>query len=141
MQQEVKTMKKLLVVTHGTFAQGIKESVNVITGDSSKIDTVSITVESAPEDVRAEIQAYIEKTPSSVPIFIVTDIPSGSTTACSAPMMTLRNNIYVLTGLNLGLLLALVMQPIEIGDIEENIRIVLEESRETVMFINDRFKQ
>lgn len=134
-------MKKILVITHGNLCEGLKSSMEVIMGDSSMIDTISVTVSDSPQTIQDKIQAYIDATAIQTPIFILTDIPAGSTTTVSAPYMLARANIYIISGLNLGMLLAIAMQNVEEGDIKANIKDILEEAKSTIMFVNDQLQQ
>ncbi|MEG0077093.1 PTS sugar transporter subunit IIA [Anaerorhabdus sp.] len=132
-------MKKILVITHGTFAEGIKESVNVIMGDNSMIDTYCVTVSSSPEEVKQSISDYMSQIEKHIPVLVLTDIPAGSTTACSAPLLAEYPNMHLVSGLNLGMMLAFAMQAIEEGDIDENIRNVIDDAKNTMLYINDVF--
>ncbi|SJZ38300.1 PTS sugar transporter subunit IIA [Anaerorhabdus furcosa] len=134
-------MKKILVITHGTFAEGIKESVNVIMGDNSMIDTLCVTVSSSPEEVKESIANYMNQVDANIPVLVLTDIPAGSTTACAAPMLAEYPMMHVISGLNLGMMLAFAMQAVEDGDIHENIRNILEDAKNTMLYINDVFSE
>lgn len=45
-------MKKILLVTHGQFCEGIKSSLDVIISDSSMVDTIAITVSESPDEIK-----------------------------------------------------------------------------------------
>lgn len=134
-------MKKILLLTHGDFCKGIKTSLDVVISDSSMIDTLSVTASDSPSEIKEKIKNYIEPIDKNIPIFILTDIPAGSTTTNAAQFLVHRNNIHLITGLNLGLLLAIVLQPIEEGNIQENIHIILEDAKDTLKYVNDMFGQ
>ena len=67
----------------------------------------------------------------------MTDIPVGSSTQIAIPFLETFPNLYILTGLNLGLLLEITLNPME-GDISAILREAVEASRQTLLFINDQ---
>ena len=134
-------MKKILLVTHGQFCEGIKSSLDVIISDSSMVDTIAITVSESPDEIKEKIKNYIDTVDEKTPIFIITDIPAGSTTTNAANFVPYRENIHLVTGLNLGMLLAIALQPVEEGNVKENIHSILEEAKNTIVYVNDMFSQ
>ena len=74
-------------------------------------------------------------------MFILTDIPAGSTTTNAANYVPYRKNIYLITGLNLGMLLAFALQDVENGDVRENVMTILEDAKNTIIYVNDMFGQ
>ncbi len=134
-------MKKILLLTHGDFCKGIKNSLDVIISDSSMVDTLSVSVSDSPDEIKERIQNYIDSVSEDIPVFIITDIPAGSTTTNAANFVPYRNNIHLITGLNLGMLLAIALQPLEEGNVKENIHSLLEDAKETIVYVNDMFGQ
>ena len=134
-------MKKILLLTHGDFWKGIKTSLDVIISDSSMVDTLSVSVSDSPAEIKSRIQGYIDSVDSEIPVFILTDIPAGSTTTNAANYVPYRKNIYLITGLNLGMLLAFALQDVENGDVRENVMTILEDAKNTIIYVNDMFGQ
>lgn len=134
-------MKKILLLTHGDFCKGIKTSLDVIISDSSMVDTLSVNVSESPEEIKQNIQNYIDSVDKNIPIFIMTDIPAGSTTTNAANFLLYRDNIHLITGLNLGMLLAIALQPIEEGNVKENVHELLEDAKNTLVYVNDMLGQ
>lgn len=134
-------MKKILLLTHGDFCKGIKSSLDVIISDSSMVDVLSVSVSDSPEEIRNNIQSYIDSIDKDIPIFIITDIPAGSTTTNAVQYLLYRDNIHLITGLNLGMLLAVALQPIEEGNIKENVHELLEDAKNTLVYVNDMLSQ
>ncbi|MFV0479399.1 MAG: PTS sugar transporter subunit IIA [Anaerorhabdus sp.] len=132
-------MKKILVITHGTFALGIKESIKVIMGDNSMIDTICVTESCSPAEIKGKIAEYMESVLKDIPVIALTDIPGGSTTASIAPFLLNYTNLYVVSGLNLAIMLAVAIQAVEEGDIKENIRKIIDDAKTTMLFVNDVF--
>ena len=71
----------------------------------------------------------------------MTDIPAGSTTTNAAQFIPYRENIHLITGMNLGMLLAIALQPIEDGNVKDNVHAILSDAKETLVYVNDMFGQ
>lgn len=134
-------MKKILLLTHGEFSKGIKTSLDVIISDSSMVDAMSVGVSDSPAEIKERIQQYIDQVDEEVPIFILTDIPAGSTTTNAAQYVPYRNNIYLITGMNLGMLLAFALESVEEGNVRENVLSIIEDAKNTMVYVNDMFGQ
>lgn len=70
---------------------------------------------------------------------IITDIAGGSTTQAALEALSYKENIYLLTGLSLGLLLEVVLADFTDSK-AENIEIlneIIENSRQTINLITD----
>lgn len=134
-------MKKILLLTHGEFCKGIKTSLDVIISDSTMVDTLVVGVSDSPAEIKENIKNYIDSVDKETPIFIITDIPAGSTTTNAAQFVPYRDNIHLITGLNLGLLLAIALQPVEEGNVRDNVHEMLEDAKNTLVYVNDMFGQ
>lgn len=74
------------------------------------------------------------------PTILITDLPGGSTTQAAIGIMAEHPELYLVSGLNLGLLVSLVMLELT-DDREENlrqIRTALAEARDTIILVNDQ---
>ncbi len=122
---------KILLVTHGDFAKGIKSSIDVIVGDSEGIDTICVQSDTSNEDVQTLIKSYISSIQEEK-ILVISDIPAGSTTSNTLPIVYHNENVMMLTGLNLGLLLEVYLsKPTTLEQVNE----ILANAKETLMFI------
>ena len=129
-------VNQILVLTHGTMSEGVKISLRVITGENETVDTLCVMENDSPEIVSSRIESWIFSNDGKRPMVIVTDIPFGSTTSTAAPFLGKYDNLYIVSGLNLGMLMGLVMQDLN-EDTSNKIRQIVEESRKTLSFIND----
>lgn len=129
-------MKNLILVTHGEFAKGILTSVHLILGTAEAVKTVGITEKETIQDIVAAIQEITETLPEKSPVIIVTDIAGGSTTQAAIQIMIRREKTYVITGLNLGMLLELLCADISDEPDEDTLTNILRDtvknSRETI---------
>ena len=75
------------------------------------------------------------------PIIIVTDIPGGSTTQTAIKQIEKRDNIYVVTGMNLGLVMSLSFLNLT-SNKENNRRVIneaIEETKNGMYLVEDMF--
>lgn len=101
-------MKNIIVLTHGAFAQGIVQSCEFLMGTLENIKCMSITLEDDFTDLANRLKDLIESFHNNYPTVIVTDIPGGSTTQIALKISEGKDNIFILTGLNLALLISLI---------------------------------
>lgn len=97
-------MTKILLITHGNFAEGILNSAKVITGDFENVYTYSLNPGDNVADLSDTIQSSLEATPSKENILILTDLLGGSPTNIALSHLA-TFNFECITGLNLPMLL------------------------------------
>lgn len=132
-------MKNIVLVTHGEFATGILSSLNLIYGEVNNLATVTITATESMEEIQQMISNSISSFKNNFPTVIITDITNGSTSQAALNIMKTHSNIYLLSGLNLGLLLEIILADFS-TDYSENSKIIQEvitNSRETINFLNE----
>ena len=130
---------QILVLTHGTFSEGIKVSLRVITSEENAIDTMCVMEDTAPEKLLKDLREYMDRCDSKRPIILVTDIPFGSTTTLSAPLIGEYSNLHIVSGCNLGMLMGMVTTDLD-DNTEEKLKKIAEDSKNLIMYINDRMK-
>jgi mannose/fructose-specific phosphotransferase system component IIA len=131
-------MNHIIVLTHGDFCEGIAQSCRFILGDVADIHTISIRMDSSIESVIEMLEAKVFGF-GDAPVIVATDIPGGSTSQAALSILPGHSNMYLVTGLNLGLLLELALMDIG-DDLESNlntIREAVKEVREQLMLLND----
>lgn len=136
-------MKNIILVTHGELATGILSSLKLIYGEVENIGTVTITASENMGEVKETIYKKIKEFNNDFPTIIITDITNGSTTQVGLSIMNERKNTYLISGLNLGLLLEVIL-----GDFTQNenknkelLREIIEDAKETISFLNDEIEE
>lgn len=129
-------MKKVIILTHGDLCRGFASAMKVISADEHDLALISIQSEDAVETIQAKIEKECSSADSSCPILLLTDVPFGSSTQTAIPYLEKYANLYIVSGLNLGLLMGVLMEDFN-EDIESKLRELVEQSQQTVMFIND----
>lgn len=132
-------MKNIILLTHGEFSKGIAQSCRFILGDVPNLTALSITLNESVEETKAMLENAWKDFHNSAPTLLVTDIPGGSTTQSAIRFLAGHPEVYLVSGLCLGLLLSLVM--LELTDDREenlsNIRALIEEAKDTLTLVND----
>lgn len=98
-------MRHFIIATHGKFAEGIMDSVRLITGEVENVRCYCAYVD-PEENVEQSVKNMLSEYKHSDEVLVVTDIMGGS--VCNQFVRHLdRPNLHILAGVNLGLLLEL----------------------------------
>jgi PTS system mannose-specific IIA component len=99
-------MLGILIISHGNLPEALISSAQILVGYLQKVKGVSIW----PHDGKAEIQERIQKDLADVDdgdgVIILTDLLGGTPTNLSLSFLH-RENVQVVTGVNIPMLLAL----------------------------------
>lgn len=131
-------MKKVIVLTHGKLSEGFLSAFETIGGKENGFETIAMEAKDSPSIVLKKIQNTLAKYSSDDTIILLTDIPAGSTTKIAVSFLKDYKNLYIVSGINLGLLLEIMLDPME--EVDESIRRAISLSKESIQFINDELK-
>jgi PTS system mannose-specific IIA component len=112
-------MKKIggVIVSHGQVASELLAAAETVVGDLSHITTVSIGWHDDVEIAKDEISRAINKVSEGVGVLLLTDMFGGTPTNISA-MFFKENEVEIVTGVNLPMVIKLASQNKEISLIE-----------------------
>lgn len=132
-------MKNMVLVTHADFAKGILTSLNLVLGQVEHVDYVSITAKETIPEIASMIEEKITGFGSNGPTVVLTDIAGGSTTQATMKLLGDGRKVYLVTGLNLGLLLEIALLPLGEGEEADKgmLRTAIENSRSSMYLVND----
>ena len=105
-------MKKLLIATHGKLADGYRSSLSILTGMQDSVEYIDAYVDES--DYTPKLQAFIDSVGPDDTGVIFTDIYGGSVFQKGALMLEGRQNIFHVTGINLGLVIELLLTDVAI---------------------------
>lgn len=94
----------ILLATHGKFAQGIRESVEMLMGEIASLDTICLE---EGEDISAftsGIDAKIKELDDGDGVLLLVDIVGGSPFNVCAMALSKNSQCECITGLNLPML-------------------------------------
>ena len=133
--------KNMILLTHGDLATGIIQSAQLILGKIPNLFSISICLDETVEDIINEIKKIEASFFEEKPIIIVTDIPGGSTTQAAIKVIEGQKDKYLITGLNLGLLLTLVTLPLTKDRNDNLIKLknAVLEAKNTIQIVDNLF--
>ena len=126
-------MRKYLIATHGTFAGGIKSSLDIILGESETINLIEAYTETN-KSLQEDIEEVMTQLIPEDELIVFTDLLGGSITN-QILQFGLRENIFIVAGINLPLLLDIMLADSE-TPINEVIENGIENAREQMVFVN-----
>lgn len=135
-------MNHVVLLTHGEFSKGIAQSCEFVLGNVPDLKALSITMETSMEQAADMLREAVELF-GNQQVIVVTDMAAGSTTQAALRIISEYENVYLLTGLNLGLLIGLLMTDLT-DQKEENIKLlksIAAQAKDTILFLNDMDEQ
>lgn len=106
-------MKKVILVSHGDFAEGLKSALEMFTGEQSKdVIAVGLRKGEAADQFGQRFAEVIEQVDDTAELIILADIVGGSplTTACNILAQKERlTNVIILGGMNFPMALNSVL--------------------------------
>ena len=106
-------MKHIVLLTHGHLCEGFASALQVISGSDNPLTLLCMEAQDSPDTMHSRVHQVLERFPAADPVILMTDIPVGSTTQIAIPFLEDYANLYIVTGLNLGLLLEVALNPME----------------------------
>ena len=129
----------LLVTGHANFGSGMTSSVNLIAGDQDDYQYVDFLPTYSTEDLTGEISKALDMLKDCEGVIIFTDLMGGTPFNVSAQLGHGKENIRIVAGTNLPMLVEIVMSRKFMNDLDGLVDSVLETGKEQV--IKYEFKQ
>lgn len=130
-------MRHFILISHGYLAKGMADSVKMVLGEREELSYFCAYVDGNNE-VRKEISKRIEGFGEEAETVILTDIFGGSVNNELLGLME-RKNVYLVSGMNLALVMALLVRAEEKGETEAVIEACVEEAKDNMKFCNKAF--
>ena len=127
-------MRKYLIATHGTFASGIKSSIDLIMGESEHLFLLQAYTD-GNKSLQMEIEAVLKQINPEDELIVFSDLTGGSITN-QIIQYGLKENVFIVAGMNLPLLLDIMLADPEIPVIDV-IEKGIENAREQIVFVNN----
>ena len=118
-------MKKILIATHGTFASGAESTVKFLMGDVGNITCINAYVDQ-DENLVETLERYFAQVRPGDQVIVLTDIKGGSVNQKIVPY-AVQENVFLIAGFNLPLLVAMAIAPE--GITKDEVRQDIEDSR------------
>ena len=125
--------RKFLIATHGTFAAGIKSSLDLIVGANENIFLIQAYVDDTVS-VDTQIKEIQEQLGDDDELIVFSDLLGGSITNQLLQHL-LRPNVYIISGFNLPLVIEILLAGAD-TPIEEVITSAIENAKEQMVYVN-----
>ena len=102
-------MVGIVVVSHGDMAEGMIDAARMIVGAMEYVTTVSLKESDAVEDLMGRIEIALNEVDQGEGALILVDAFGASPFNASARLAMGRNNVEVISGMNLPMLLELAV--------------------------------
>lgn len=131
-------MKKILIATHGKFAEGIVSSAEIILGKQENLFFINAYVDDVSIDKKIEdfLDEHITEEDT---LIIFTDIYGGSVNQTATRYLE-SGKVNIIAGLNLPLLLEVIMLS-EADVTSEKLKKITNDSKEQIIYVNDQLLQ
>ncbi|CAJ1180194.1 PTS system fructose IIA component [Companilactobacillus paralimentarius DSM 13238 = JCM 10415] len=104
-------MNKILIASHGHLASGVQSSLEILTGMGNKVTVIDAYVDD--HDYVPDIKKFIDELDGQTGI-IFTDLFGGSVNQKVMLEVADHENVFVITGTNLPIVLSVVLEGEEI---------------------------
>ena len=123
-------MKQILIATHGKMASGIRYTAELIIGQMAEIETIDAYV--TPEDnVEEKFKEYFQKHENDR-VIVFTDLMGGSVNQ-KLMEYSKRENVTLITGTNLPVLMQVMMADDDVTD--DEIQEYIDEARNELQMV------
>ena len=103
-------MTGIIVTGHGNIATGIGSAVKLVFGQPEKFYTVDFTEGITPELLEEEILDKVNETGAENGVLIFSDIAGGTPFKTASIISLKRENIKVISGMNLPMILEIICE-------------------------------
>lgn len=130
-------MLGIVVATHGTFSNGIKDAAEVIMGGVENIATVNLNPGDDVNKLGNKINNAILEVNQGDGVIVLVDLVSASpynqsVFVTSKLAQELKENVYVIGGVNLPMLLEIINHQILQTKIEVVVKLAVEQAKESI---------
>ena len=128
-------MKQIIIITHKTMAKGLTETVQFFAGKVKNLHYICAYMNSKNEFQINELTSLIKTFKPNDQIFLLTDLLGGSVNQHCSQLIK-DHHINVITGINLGLVLSIVLSPVDTLN-DEEINKLVNKARTQMIYMND----
>jgi fructoselysine and glucoselysine-specific PTS system IIA component len=126
-------IRKFIIATHGTFAGGIKSSLDIIIGPMEHVFLIQAYADENIS-VEAEIKKILEQINDQDELVVFTDLLGGSVTN-QVIQNALKPNVHIVAGFNLPLIIDVLLAGND-TPLDEVINVALDNAKEQMVYVN-----
>lgn len=131
---------KVIVVSHGSYARGLVDTVQMIAGKQEDLEAFGLESEESVDTLKEKIRQSIEQASQEEEILILTDIFYGSPFNTVISLMP-EYDLYHVTGINLPLMMEVIMGRISGKHAKEICKELLKAAPDTVRDVRELYKE
>ncbi|WP_300351446.1 PTS sugar transporter subunit IIA [Clostridium sp.] len=127
----------VILVTHGGMASGIFDAVEMICGEQEKFEVVSLQRGQDAESLGKEVSEKIEKMNDGDGVVILVDLLGATPMNQSALNLFKWDNVEVITGVNLPMVVTATMERDSFNDIKELVDKIKSDGKESICSVRE----
>lgn len=122
-------MSHLVLISHGTFCEHLKQSTEMIMGPQESIHAVALLPQEGPEDFQKKLEAVISNLDDFV---VLCDLAGGTPSNVAAKMLMTGSSFELYSGMNMPMVISFIN-----GEMIGSKANLVADAREGITFIND----
>jgi fructoselysine/glucoselysine PTS system EIIA component len=126
-------MRKFLIAAHGSFSSGIKSSLEIIIGKVENVSIIDAYVD-GNKSIEDELNKILTNVQVNDELVVFSDLMGGSITN-QILRHGLRENVHVVSGMNLPLLIDIILADPDMP-VTEVIESAISIARDQVVYVN-----
>ncbi|WP_029450668.1 PTS sugar transporter subunit IIA [Clostridium algidicarnis] len=131
-------MRKILIASHGKYADGVKSATSIIIGNKENVHYLNAYV--SEESVKDQMDSFFKDVNDNDEVIILTDIYGGSVNQNVFPYLK-RKSVYIISGFNLAIVLEILLLSTDEEVSLNQLRCIVEEGKKQILFVNDYFEE
>ena len=124
-------MRGILLISHGHFAKGLKESAEMLCGACPQVFAVCLDSSDSPEVFVDKLSRAYESASVYGKVLVLCDLLGGTPCNLALQLLADRDGAVLLAGMNLPMLMTAVLQ-------EAELELLIKESREAIVEVLGR---
>lgn len=132
-------MVGILLVSHYTFAQSLKETVELIIGERKNLGAVSISKDDKIDFFSAKLKDAVNSLDKGDGVLILADMFGGSPSNVALSLYVKNDRVKIITGVNLPIVIEALMHSNK--NLDELVKIIMEKKEKTIVDVKEIFNK
>ncbi|MEX2690657.1 MAG: PTS sugar transporter subunit IIA [Candidatus Njordarchaeia archaeon] len=128
----------IVVITHGPLCEGLIESVHMLLGRPKQLVGVPLLEGEGIEELKAKVMEAIKKVNDGSGVLILGDLFGGSTLNVSSLIAVERDDIYIVSGINVPMLLTVLLEREDYDSPKDLAKRAISAGKEGIIDVNER---
>ncbi|MCX7698766.1 MAG: PTS sugar transporter subunit IIA [Candidatus Goldbacteria bacterium] len=132
-------MVGILLVSHYTFAESLKETVELIIGERKNLAAVSISKDDKIDFFSSKLKQAVDSLDEGDGVLILADMFGGSPSNVALSLYAKNDRVKIITGVNLPLVIEALMYSHK--SLTELVKIIMEKKEKTIIDVKEIFNK